>query len=135
MAKERPIGITIFGILLMCVSVLFLLTGEFAESVKHSRGLRFEISNIVLLGWLVPAFLGIGILKLSNFFRIVAISMSSLLILWTPLMFFYLRRTYEKIGVKTALFTKYEIVDLSLIVFSLCAIYFFTRPNVKCHFT
>jgi len=119
MEKKRSVGTIIFGIILIFISIY-----EIAELVISSNQLGVKISVGALLGWLVPAVFGIGILKLNNIFRVLTICMSSMFIVLTPILYFcFGKLIYNK--------TSYAIESLSLVAFSLCAIYYFTRPKVK----
>ena len=132
--RKRSIGVTLFGIILIFISIMFLCVAQLTDLAIYSYGLTTEIDPISLLGWLIPALLGVGILRLSNFFRIVTLCVSTMLVFWTPIMYFYLRTLPIKTGSRPPLFSKYGIIDLFLILFGICAIYYFTRPKVKQRF-
>ncbi len=124
-------GVIIFGFTLIFVSLMFICIIQSTGLTVHSYGLTITIDVLTLLAWLVPALLGIGILRLSNFCRVATISIGAILAFWTPIMYFYSRMIFQIAGLRLPSFTKYEILDIFLILFGLCTIYFFTRPQIK----
>ena len=128
---RRSKGVTIFGFSLIFVSFMFICVIQSTGLTIESYGLSVRIDTLTLAGWLVPALIGIGIIRLNNFFRIASIYIGMMLAFWTPFMYFYSRLIFRKAGVELPFFTKYEILDVFLIIFGLCTVYFFTRPAIK----
>ena len=131
MEKKRSKGVIVFGFSLIFISLMFICLIQSTGLTVRSYGLTVTINTPTLMGWLVPALLGVGILRLSNFCRIATISIGMILAFWTPIAYFYSRLIFQIAGLRLPSFTKYEILDIFLILFGLCTIYFFTRSNVK----
>ncbi|MBN1405312.1 MAG: hypothetical protein JW946_02195 [Candidatus Omnitrophica bacterium] len=131
MSGKRSRGLTIFSFALVGISMIFINIAIMAKATVSLYGIEKPISIIAVLGWLVPALLGFGLLRLNNFFRITTICISALVIMWTPVMFFYLRGTIAAREAGLPVFSKYEFIDLFLLLFSIYSIYFLNRPKVK----
>lgn len=132
--RKRSIGVSIYGITYILFSVVFICVVQKMRPVFHSYGFIFEIKKMELFAWFIPAILGIGILRLSNLFRVLAIAISAIFAFWTPVMFLYSKILYIVNDTNMPFLSLSDIPDICVTLFGTSAIYFFTRPEVKKQF-
>jgi hypothetical protein len=149
MLFKRPVGIIIFGVLLIVTSIYELyhiphykdyqlINKEFP---REMIGIRFIVSYLLRI---VGFASGVGVILLNNYFRKVLIGLSCFSILTI-----YLRHTYQGFLLYTEpVYYQGHVTDFSLqtftwmavlvswtieVGFCLSVIYYFTRPGVvKC---
>ena len=147
--KERPIGVLIFGFILVATSIdqLHLIpTYDAYRQINHEWPeniikVRFIVSYVLRLVGLCS---GIGVLRFSNVFRKILLGLSVFSLVTLPLrhtysgQFIYSEPLYRHCG---SMFSLETFVWIAVILrwmidgfFSLFVIYYFTRPQVIKHF-
>ena len=119
MEKKKPIGVTVFGIILLLSSVPFL----FALLLTGPRAGVFFIPLIAIP--LICIITGVGLLKLKNWARMMTIFISPIL------SFIFFTVPSEFLHDKLPPAIAWSIVILEAGVISIGIIYYLTRPKVK----
>ena len=126
MAKE--IWIKIFGVIFVFISVYGLIT-----TTILSVSLNVKSGYAILTICIIPAILGIGILRLSNIFRKITIGFSLGLVIFVPLGYFLVSRTESKnIYLENLARGNQWIL---LVLFGVCSIFYLTRREIKNQFS
>jgi len=130
MFRKRSIGVTIFGFLIVIGGII----GFFWNFIFYLYLYRFGDIRIVLLRTFVifcntmiilSIIYGIGILRLKEWARKMAIIVSAAILIIYPLLIFIFNVSFVRLNILAIVIT---------LGFPLGIIYFFTRPNIKKQF-
>lgn len=158
MEKKRPIGVTVFGILIILGALFQIISGlDFARYKFLFQPLpeqlirvRYFITMLILVLSLVS---GVGVLFLENIFRRI-ILFTAFYSLYTYLLEapFFCFRNYSNFIIQESMGAASKIPDISTSTYSatlwaatiffwvvdfsfaICLIYYFTRPKVEDQF-
>ena len=128
MEPGKKIWINIFGVMLVFISVYGLITMTIL-----SVSLNVRSGYVILVICIIPAILGIGILRLSNIFRKITIGFSLGLVILAPLGYFLVSQTECKNIYLTSLGKGNQWIFL--VLFGLCSIFYLTRREIKNQFS
>ncbi len=146
--EKRPLGVTIFGILLIWISLQRIPWLSFNVYRYYFQSLP---EKIILIRYFISVSMGIlklasgiGVLSLKDVFRKAALFISFISILtvyWKHPFFVFLKIRREAIAksgismpeneINLIAWTAVIIVSLLTIGFSIALIYYFTRPKIK----
>ena len=125
--QKNTTWINAFGVILVFISVYGLMA---ATILSVSLNVRSNYS--ILLICILPAILGIGIMKVSNIFRKITIGISLGLIIAAPWGYILAKRADAGNVCLVGLPRACQWIVLAL--FGLCSIIYLTRPGIKDQF-
>jgi hypothetical protein len=124
----KKIWIKIFGIIFVFISLYGLATMTIL-----SVSLNVKSDYVIITICIIPAILGIEILRLSNIFRKITIGFSLGLVIFAPLGYFLVSQTDSKNIYLASLAQGNQWIFL--VLFGVCSIFYLTRREIKNQFS